>query len=255
MDLIETSFLLEINLKRKEQSYLSLISGSIEIEEKLMLNHIYFKTQIKFNRNKELIISFQGKKQWEYKEGNIVDIETQSNNKITRFLSANFDQFYERNEFDFKDSLKKIKHILKAEKKPIPVDWTDIFFDWATSQNLNEISIDQFPKITPEAINEWIENNLPPPENMVKIEAPPIEKPLKAESLPVRYNLLESFFQESQEFKDLHEKQKEEILAYILGTISRTARGIKNGEPKYIKSEHKERAIKLIEKIKKGIIL
>lgn len=85
------------------------------------------------------------------------------------------------------------------------------------------------------------------------IEAP--EKPEKGEPLAVRYSILNDFFNESDEFKKLSEKQKEKILAYILGTIPRTAKGMKNGESKYFTDDHKNRANDLINKIKKGDIL
>jgi hypothetical protein len=83
-----------------------------------------------------------------------------------------------------------------------------------------------------------------------------IEKPEKGESIAVRYSILNDYFLDpSQDFKSLSEKQKEQILAYILGTIPRTAKGMKNGESKYFSDDHKSRAKELINKIKKGDIL
>jgi len=81
------------------------------------------------------------------------------------------------------------------------------------------------------------------------------QKTEKGEPLGVRYFILNEFFEGSKKFNSLPEKQKEQILAYMLGTIQRTAKALKNGEPRYLNDEHKSRAKDLINKIKKGDIL
>ena len=68
--------------------------------------------------------------------------------------------------------------------------------------------------------------------------------------------LLGIFFKESQELINLKsEKKIEQILAYILDAHPRTAKGLKNNEPKYIKVNHEDQVKKLIDKIKKGDFL
>jgi hypothetical protein len=88
-----------------------------------------------------------------------------------------------------------------------------------------------------------------------EVFTPESKKTEKGEPLGVRYFILKEFFEGSKKFNSLPEKQKEQILAYMLGTIQRTAKALKNGEPRYLNDDHKSRAKDLINKIKKGDIL
>ncbi|WP_304516618.1 hypothetical protein [Cecembia rubra] len=193
----------------------------------------------------------------------IQEIREKFKNQITPELKESFQKLSDRmtayndkNQKEFKKTFKTVKHILKSRKLVLPRDWQKVFYEWYVEKyrdEINELTWDDLTeKMKDESIIfEWAESY---PKELIpeKIE---VEKTERGEPIAVRYSILNEFFNESDQFKNLSEKQKEQILAYILGTIPRTAKGIKNGEPKYFSDGHKSRAKELINKIKKGDIL
>lgn len=115
----------------------------------------------------------------------------------------------------------------------------------------NEILFLPEPKIDPNFLLEWAKKFTL---DLSRIDREEIEA---EEGLPgsVRFLILDEFFEFKKEHKSLTEKQKIKLLSIILEKGSRTTKGYKNGEEKYINPKNIADAKELIEKVKKGDFL
>jgi hypothetical protein len=157
---------------------------------------------------------------------------------------------------EFKETFDTVKHIFISKSLILPKNWEQVFhwYFFESGNDISKIKLKDWVYLfsNKEIYEQWAKAKA---YGFLENQSEKTNKEDKGESLAVRYSILNDFFTESSQFRDLSEKHKEETLAYILATIPRTAKGIKNGESKYISKNHKDRADELINKIKKGEIL
>ena len=177
--------------------------------------------------------------------------------EISDELKERIQDFEERNNIEFQKTMDSIRHILISRNLILPRDWKEIFYTWYILEKLeDERFYFRFEQLTQkiserEIFIEWAEIQseklFNKPRNGFEAE--------NMKPLSVRFLLLQAFFEESKEFQNLHQNKRTKILEYVLGASNRTAKALKNGEPRYLNDEHKSRAKDLINKIKKGDIL
>ncbi|MFN3801335.1 hypothetical protein [Belliella pelovolcani] len=171
-------------------------------------------------------------------------------------------EFEKRNENEFKKTLKSMKGFFLKEGLIFPKDWKEVFYSWYVLVKLGEKAYDFSFSDLSEKISdrqiylEWAKYETEKLILEINKENEDTENKREKE-LPasVKFELINLIFDEKAEFKVLQENQREKLLSYILGVGSRTAKGMKNGETKYINSDHADRAKVLFEKIKKGDFL
>lgn len=176
-------------------------------------------------------------------------------NEIIEYLK----KIEEKNNLEFKKSLKSVKHILKQRGLILPKDWNQVFIDWyiesLPEKEQHKLSIpDLYKKISDETILiQWAEeySKIITPNRSEKLSTKE-----KHKGFAVRFTLLKMLgFEKTPEFLALSEGQKVAFLRFILGCDESTAKGLKNGYEKVIQPKHEEEAKELFNKIKKGDIL
>ncbi|MGY6522426.1 MAG: hypothetical protein ACXIUD_11890 [Mongoliitalea sp.] len=159
---------------------------------------------------------------------------------------------------EFKKTVKSLKHIFESKKLVVPNDWKEVFSKWFAENYEQEYSNLSWHELQEKIadrkiILEWAE--VYTKELILSVSQKAFSEKINEMPAAIRFELITLLFTENSEFVALHENQKERLLGYILGVNPRTAKGIKNGEPKYYKAEHQKRAKELLDKIKKGDIL
>lgn len=167
----------------------------------------------------------------------------------------------QKNNLAFDEAITSLKYIFKAKNLVKPKNWEEIFYEWFYEKYPDILATthwDDFYTLVGDRkiILEWAEEYT---ESILKQKIENNQNVEKGEAFAVRYELIELLFNEKEEFRLMDQTKREQIYKYILGISgtngTRTARAIKNKDPKYRNQNHKKRAEVLLDKIKKGIIL
>lgn len=173
---------------------------------------------------------------------------------------------------NFKKKVKALKPFLISENIVLPVNWEEIIAsyyleneklkDLLEEKKMTEIDFWSIPPISKAEIVKFAKNQTDSLREILESKRfNPIEpETIQDESFErfsgaIRYLVHDEFFELKKEYKTLPEKLKIKLLSIILEKGSRTTKGYKNGEEKYINPKNIAAAKELIEKVKKGDFL